>query len=81
MSLFNFHESLTATLRSGNLPWLAVYGALAVVGAKLQKVMRKTKDFVLFFVEMGSWLSSYSMARVTVVTIDILTFVYRKTFR
>ena len=48
MSLFNFHESYTATLRSGNLPWLAVYGMSAVVGAKLQKVNCKTKDFVLF---------------------------------
>lgn len=43
-----FHESYTATLHSGNLPRLAVYGVLAVFGAKLQKVMRKTKDFVLF---------------------------------
>jgi len=48
MSLFNFHESYTAPLRSGNQPWLAVYGVSAVVGAKLQKVNCKTKDFVLF---------------------------------
>lgn len=48
MLLIFTHESYTATLRSGNLPWLAVYGVSAVVGAKLQKVMRKTKDFVLF---------------------------------
>jgi len=63
MSLFNFHESYTATLRLGNLPWLAVYGMSAVVGAKLQKVMRKTKDFVLFLqrwvFEQRNWFSPY----------------------
>ena len=54
MSLLFTHENLTATLHSGNQPWLAVYGVSAVVGAKLQKVNCKTKDFVLFFVQKGS---------------------------
>ena len=37
MSLFNFHESYTATLHSGNQPWLAVFGAPAVVVCKFMK--------------------------------------------